>query len=334
MKIAIVGATGAVGLEILKILEQRKFSVSDLKLFASPRSEGKSLEFAKRKYTVQSLKPGCFQGAEICFFDASDDVSRTWVPEALRAGAFVIDNSSVFRLDPSIPLCVPEVNGELLGSSRLKETRLVSGPNCTTVQLVLPLKILDQLFGLKRVFVSTYQSVSGAGTAAISEFKEQKSQWVQGLDSRNQVLPYVIANNCVPRIGSIGKNGFSSEENKIMDESKKILGLPHLKIAATSVRIPIDRAHSESVQVECERTPDLNIWIQALKAEKSIRVFEDSEMIQASHSAHGDTVDVGRVRLDPSVDNGLLFWVISDNLRKGAALNAVQIAETWLLSNH
>lgn len=327
MNIAVVGATGAVGLEILKIFDQRRFPIQTLRLFASPRSEGKTIRFRDKNHIVQTLNLDSFKEMDFVFFDASDDVSQQWVPVAIESGAWVIDNSSVFRLDPSIPLVVPEVNGDLLKKQELKKTRLISGPNCTTVQLVVPLHSLEKVFGIERVVVTTFQSVSGAGTLAIDELKDQWKSWGRSEPYQAHVLSYPIANNCIAQIGSIQADGYTSEEKKIMQEAAKILGLPLLRISATAVRIPIERGHSESVMVECKRKPDIGKWIEDLSQIPGIQLGNAKARIMPMDLSHGDVVGIDRIRLDPSHENGISFWVVSDNLRKGAALNAVQIAE-------
>lgn len=333
LKVAVVGATGAVGRVLLSILEERGFPVEELIPFASSRSEGKPVHFANREFRAQVLKPGCFQGVDLVFFDASDAVSKEWVPQAADAGAWVIDNSATFRMEPDIPLVVPEVNGGLLNSPSLgvsPRNRIIAGPNCSTVQLVVALEPIRARWGLRRVIVSSYQSVSGAGTAAMHELTTQTSGALEGTVSSPQVFPHPIAFNCIPQIGGFNDDGYSSEERKIMLESRKILSLPELRITATAVRVPTYLSHCESVQVECEKPFEILEVRSALEAAAGVKVVDQprsSLYPMAITGANQDPVYVGRLRRDSSVENGLNLWVVSDNLRKGAALNAVQIGE-------
>lgn len=343
LKIAVVGATGAVGRELFSILKERSYPIRELIPFASSRSVGKTLQYNGQSVVCRELKPGCFQGVDLAFFDASDAVSKEWVPHAAEAGAWVIDNSATFRMDPNVPLVVPEVNGDLLKSRFRDGFKVIAGPNCSTVQLVLPLKVLRDRWGLKRVVVSSYQSVSGAGTAAMEELCVQTGAALNESFSAPKSFAHQIAFNCIPQIGGFKADGYTSEEQKIMTESRKILGLSELRITATAVRVPTLSCHGESVSVECERavtpeearaalasqegivlqdTPERNIYPMGMPGEKS----------EVEGASGRDAVYVGRVRADGSVENGLNFWVVSDNLRKGAALNAVQIGE-FLLRN-
>jgi aspartate-semialdehyde dehydrogenase len=350
LKVAVVGATGAVGKELIAILEQRKFPVGTLIPFASARSLGKSIELNGKPYPCQVLEPGCFAGIDIVFFDASDAVSKEWVPQAVEAGAWVVDNSATFRMDDDVLLMVPEVNGDLLearlkngnGQSHPRE-RIISGPNCSTVQLVMALKPIQDRWGLNRVIVSTYQSASGAGAAAMDELADQTQGVFNGKTVPPQAFKHQIAFNCIPQIGGFKGDGYTSEEQKIMEESRKILRMPQLKVTATAVRVPAFSCHGESVHIECERPPTgSGDWIgevrEALRAHPGVIVQDDPSQFvypmgmagesSIVESATGrDAVYVGRIRKDPSVDNGLNLWVVSDNLRKGAALNAVQIGE-------
>lgn len=350
MRVAVVGATGAVGKELLAILEDRKFPISELVPFASARSEGKGISFNGKTYRCQALKKGCFAGVDIAFFDASDAVSKEWVPEAAEAGAWVIDNSATFRLDDDVLLLVPEVNGHLLqarlkkGAKNLKpRERILTGPNCSTVQMVVALRPLRDKWGIKRVVVSTYQSTSGAGAAAMEELSEQ----TVGLFNQKKVAPksfaHQIAFNCIPHIGGFKDDGYTSEEQKMMAESRKLLEMPHLRLSATAVRVPTFSCHGESINVECERAVTLEEARAALKAQPGVILQDEPDKKTYPMGAPGDdshvegasgrdAVYVGRVRKDPSVDHGLNLWVVSDNLRKGAALNAIQIGEMVISS--
>lgn len=328
-KVAIVGATGAVGREMLDVLDKRGFALSSLLLFASPRSLGKKIKFKNESFECQVLKSGCFDGVNFAFFDASDEISKQWVPEALKSGAWVIDNSATWRLDEKTPLVVPEVNAQSIKNSSKK---LIAGPNCTTAQLVMALKPLHDTFQLKRVIVSTYQSVSGAGTLAIEELKNQTVDYSQNKPLTAKVLKHPIAFNCIPHIGSFDSEGHTSEEIKVIQETRKILNLPHLAVSCTAVRVPTLLGHAESVNVEFEKPCDVQKAKDALKKFKGIVVLDEPQnnSYPMNQNLTKDDVLVGRIRKDPSCPNGLQFWIVSDNLRKGAALNALQIAESIL----
>ncbi|MDR3606166.1 MAG: aspartate-semialdehyde dehydrogenase [Oligoflexia bacterium] len=352
LRTAVVGATGAVGRELLGILEDRQFPVSELIPFASPRSAGKGIQFGGKTYLCQALKKGCFAGVDIAFFDASDAISKEWVMEAASAGAWVIDNSAVYRMEMDIPLLVPEINGALLEKrlsgdlSKLSpRERIFSGPNCSTVQLVMALKPLRDRWGLKRVVVSTYQSASGAGSAAMEELSAQAI----GLFNQKHVAPkafkHQLAFNCIPQIGGFVSGGtydaYTSEEHKIIEESRKILDEPDLRISATAVRVPTFSCHGESVNVELDRPLTVEDAREALRRQPGVIVQDNpAEFIYPMGMAGTDSkvesgtgldaVYVGRIRRDFSVENGINFWIVSDNLRKGAALNAVQAGEALL----
>ncbi len=340
-KIAIIGATGAVGRAMTDVLNSRPFPIDSVLPFASERSEGKKIRIQNREYVCQTLKPGCFDGVDFAFFDVSDQISKEWVPEALKAGAYVIDNSGTFRMNPEIPLVVPEVNGNLVDDavrSQDSARKLFAGPNCTTIQLVAALKPLHERFGLKRVSVSTYQAVSGAGSEAMNELKTQTENHLKDSPVSASVFKHPIPFNCIPQIGGFDNEGHTSEEKKVMLETQKILGLPGLRVSCTAVRVPVFMGHSESVAMEFEKPVDVSLAREALKAFSGVSVLDspkDSVYPMNSTpkgypipSASGtDPVYVGRLRRDPSCENGLQMWVVADNLRKGAALNAVQIAE-------
>jgi aspartate-semialdehyde dehydrogenase len=326
LRIGVVGATGAVGTRLLSILEERAFGATDLRLFASERSRGRKIATHGRLWECDVLSKGCFSGLDWVFFDASDEISKQWVPEALSSGARVIDNSAVYRMDPGVVLGVPEVNGEAIQAAARSGARLFAGPNCSTVQLTVALRPLASTFGLKRVLVSTYQSVSGAGSAAMDELKAQMAG-----GSDRSIFPHQIAANLIPRIGKVQDDGFTSEEQKLMLETRKILALPRLPIAATAVRVPTFLSHAESAFVELERAATLDQVIGAWKRAPGLEWVDDPgrDLYPTNeNTSNRDTVSVGRLRLDPSVESGVCFWVVSDNLRKGAALNAVQIAES------
>jgi len=336
LKVAVVGATGAVGRELLPILTKRGFPVRELVPLASPRSEGKEISFNGSVYKCRALKPGCFEGVDVAFFDASDEISKQWALSAAEAGAWVVDNSATYRMESDIPLIVPEVNGDLLApllAARDRLTprqRIIAGPNCTTVQLVVALKPIRDHWGLKRIVVSTYQSVSGAGTAAMEELSNQTAARLGGKTQAPQVFAHPIAFNCIPHIGGFKEEGYTSEELKVVHESRKILSLPNLRVSATAVRVPTFTTHGESVNIECERPFEISQVRAALEKQSGLVLQDDPKQNlypMAVHAGGQDPVYVGRLRRDTSVENGLNLWVVSDNLRKGAALNAVQIGE-------
>lgn len=339
LKIAVVGATGAVGREMTDLLENRRFPFSELLLFSSPRSLGKEITCAGKTWKVQTLTKDSFAGVDYAFFDASDEVSKEWVPIARAAGVCVIDSSGTYRMQADIPLIVPEVNGSILRDLKASGKvagALLAGPNCTTVQLVMALKPLHDRFGLERVIVSTYQAVSGAGAAAMEELTSQTTKVLAGGKAVASVLKHPIAFNCIPQIGSFlsGEDeGSTSEEKKVILETRKILGLPNLRVACTAIRVPTLACHSESVLCEFTKMPDVSEAREALRTFPGVKVTDspkDFAYPMNFSNARGDLVDVGRIRKDPSSPRGLQFWVVSDNLRKGAALNAIQIAEALI----
>lgn len=348
IRVAVVGATGAVGREMLPILENRGFPISQLVPFASTRSEGKVVTFQGRAIRCQVLRPGCFQGIDIAFFDASDAISKEWAIQAAEAGTWVIDNSATFRMDPEVPLIVPEVNGVLLKKrvaeakkKKSPKTRIIAGPNCTTAQLVVALKPVDKLAGLVRIVVSTYQSVSGAGTAAMDELATQTVGMFSQKRPQPKVLAHQIAFNCIPHIGGFKDDGSTSEEQKVILESRKILGLPKLKVSCTAVRVPTFSCHAESVNIQTKKKISVEAVRKALSKFPGIILQDDpsKNIYPMNQTSDGDVVEgatgkdavyVGRIRKDDSIPNGLNLWIVSDNLRKGAALNAVQIGEALL----
>jgi aspartate-semialdehyde dehydrogenase len=342
LKIAVVGATGAVGREMFSVLESRKFPVGELRAFASERSSGKELKLNGSTWKCQVMKPGCFEGVDIAFFDASDAVSKEWVPRATQEGAWVVDNSASYRMEQDVPLVVPEVNGRLVEEKAKRgvkalspRERIIAGPNCTTVQLVVALKPLAERYGLKRLVVSTYQSVSGAGTAAMEELEVQTSAFLNDEIIPPKAFAHPIAFNCIPQIGGFKDDGYTSEEHKLMAETKKILGLPNLKVSATAIRVPTLSCHGESVNIELEKPVNVAEARELLAAHPGIVIRDEpgKNVYPMGLEATGkDPVYVGRLRKDPSVENGLNFWVVSDNLRKGAALNAIQVGELILRS--
>ncbi len=325
---AILGATGAVGKETLDILEERKFPLESLRLFASKRSAGGILSCQGKEWTVEELTPETsFAGVDFALISATDAISRDYGRRLGAAGVVVIDDSGVFRMEPDVPLVVPEVNAQAL---KAMPRGIVAIPNCTTTPLVMALKPLLDAAGVKRVVVTTFQSVSGTGAAAMDELMDQTKDLMAFRDVKAEVYPYQIAFNLLPHIGSFNDGGDCSEEVKIAKETRKILGVPTLRVTATTVRVPVLRCHSEAINVELEQPLKPNEARAALAAMPGVIVYDDpvKKLYPMPLDATGkDEVYIGRVREDESITNGLNLWVVSDNLRKGAALNAIQIAE-------
>lgn len=330
--VAVIGATGAVGRESLDILEGRKFPLGGLRLFASKRSAGETLTCQDKNWTVEELTPSSdFKGVDFAFISATDAISREWGGRLGAAGVVVIDDSAVFRLEADVPLVVPEVNPDALGKA---PRGILAIPNCTTTPLVMALKPLHDAARVKRVVVTTFQSVSGTGTSAMDELMEQTKALLMFKDVKAEVYPHQIAFNLLPQIGSFREDGDCSEEVKIVRETQKILAEPSMRITATTVRVPVMRCHSEAVNVELERPLTPNDARSVLSAMPGVVVFDDPvrKLYPMPLDASGkDDVFVGRIREDRSVNNGLNLWLVSDNLRKGAALNAVQIAEALIV---
>ncbi|HMD60735.1 MAG TPA: aspartate-semialdehyde dehydrogenase [Opitutaceae bacterium] len=327
--VGIVGATGAVGQELLRLLERRSFPMSTLRLFASPRSAGKTVQFAGRGIVVEEARPGVFANVDVAFFAAGGSVSRALAPDAVRAGCLVIDKSSAFRLDPEIPLVIPEINPEALRGHR----GIIANPNCSTAVALMGLWPLHRRFGLRLYIAATYQSVSGAGAAAVRELEAQVLAHTKGAALPREVLPHQIAFNVIPQVDTFGPNGYTGEETKMMLESRKIMGLPNLQVSATCVRVPVVRAHSAAISAAFERP------VSVAEARDAVAAFPGAQLVDDT-SRHGyptplefsrtERCGVGRIRLDTALPNGLAFWVSGDNLWKGAALNAVQIAELMI----
>lgn len=327
-QVAVVGATGAVGNEMIKTLEQRNFPVGNLKLLASERSLGKDLEFKGKSIPVEVLKEDSFEGVQIGLFSAGGSVSEKYAPIAAKAGCIVIDNTSAFRMVQDIPLVVPEVNPEAIAQYKTKG--IIANPNCSTIQMVVALKPIHDSVRIKRIVVSTYQAVSGTGKKAIEELSLQTRALMSGQEPIVKVYPYQIAFNCLPQIDVFIENGYTKEEMKMVNETKKIFNDYSIGVTATTVRVPVFFGHSESVNIETEKkiTPQ---EVRALLAKApGVRVVDDPakrEYPLAIDAAGGDDTLVGRIREDESIANGINMWVVADNIRKGAALNAVQIAE-------
>lgn len=324
--VAVVGATGAVGTEMIQILEERDFPVGELVPLASAQSEGKEVTFRGQTLLVKVLEPNSFEGVDVALFSAGAGVSKEFGPIAVKAGAVVIDNSSAWRMDPKVPLVVPEVNLHALSGHQ----GLIANPNCSTIQMVVALKPLHDAVRIKRIIVTTLQSVSGTGKDAMEELVEQSRQLLGFGEAKVAVYPHQIAFNCLPHIDDFLPNGYTKEEMKMVNETRKILGESSLPITATTVRVPVFICHAESVNIETEQKLSANDARAILAAAPGIQVYDDPgrNLYPLPIDVVGtDAVFVGRVREDESVPNGLNVWIVADNLRKGAALNAIQIAE-------
>lgn len=326
--VAVAGATGAVGQMMIKVLEERAFPVSQIRLLASERSEGKELVFNGGKVRVQKLDHNSFKGVDVALFSAGGDRSLAFAPSAAKSGAVVIDNSSAWRMDPNVPLVVPEVNPHAIAG--YKNKGIIANPNCSTIQMVVALKPLHDYAGIKRIVVSTYQAVSGTGQKAIAELEGQIKAWANGQPMENRVYPHRIAFNCLPHIDSFLENGYTKEEMKMVNETRKILEADEIKVAATTVRVPVFYGHSEAVNVEFERNVTPQKAKEILSHAPGVRLVDDlkaNKYPMAIEAAGQDLTFVGRIREDLSCANGLVMWIAADNIRKGAATNAVQIAE-------
>lgn len=330
--ICVVGATGLVGRSMINILEERNFPVKRIRLLASSRSAGKTLPFRGADIPVEELKLDSFEKGELILSSPGGKISKWYVPSAVKAGAVVIDNTSAFRMDDDVPLVVPEVNPE----EALKHQGIIANPNCSTIQLVVVLKPLHDAATIKRVVVSTYQSVSGAGMAAIHELREQSRAILDSGLYESSVFPHQIAFNCLPQIpqkNAFGPNFYSEEEMKMVNETRKIMKDPSIRVTATTVRVPVFVGHSESVNVETERKLSRQEAKTILEKAPGVIVLDDPsiQLYPLASEAEGkDATFVGRIREDISHPTALDMWIVSDNLRKGAALNAVQIAELFI----
>lgn len=333
--VAILGATGAVGAEFLRLMEERDFPVAELRLLASVRSSGKEIQYKGQTYIVQEATEHSFDGIDIALF-AGGSVSKTFAPAAVKAGAVVIDNSSTFRMNPDVPLVVPEINPQDI----LKHKGIIANPNCSTIIMVMALKPLYDLARIKRVVVSTYQAVSGAGKEGIDELTDETKAYAEGREMVPHILPsaslarhYPIAFNLIPQIDVFLDNLYSKEEMKMVNETQKIFGDPEMRITATTVRVPVYRSHSESVNVEFEKNLELEEMRQALAAFPGVQLLDDPEKQiypMPLYASGTDDCYVGRLRRDFSNPNTFNFWVVGDQIRKGAALNTLQIAETMI----
>jgi aspartate-semialdehyde dehydrogenase len=324
--VAVVGATGAVGTEMLAVLEERKFPVEHILPLASSKSAGDEVTFQGKSVVVKLLTKDSFQGVDIALFSAGGDVSKEYAPIAAKAGAVVIDNSSAWRMDPQVPLVVPEVNPHDIA----KHQGIIANPNCSTIQMVVALKPLHDVAKITRIVVSTYQSVSGTGKEAMDELAEQCRQLLTFGDITPKVYPHQIAFNCLPHIDDFLPSGYTKEEMKMVNETRKIMGDPSIGVSATTVRVPVFVSHAESINIETEKKLSADEARAILSIAPGVQLFDDPSrgVYPLQLDAVGtDAVFVGRIREDDSIPKGLNLWVVADNLRKGAALNAVQIAE-------
>lgn len=327
LKIGLVGATGMVGQTFVNILNTNSLKISELRPFASDASKGKTILCQGQSWPVVTLQESCFKGLDLVFFSSGDDISKEWGPKAVKDGAFVVDNSAAFRMDSDVPLVVPEVNGNYLKPGL--KPHIIANPNCSTIQLVVALKPLAERFGLQEVRVSSYQAVSGAGAPAYDELLAQTKDF-ENPNPQPKNFPHPILFNVIPHIGSFNDQGFCSEEVKIMKETRKILGLPDLKVSAFTVRVPALSAHSESVWVTLKKKVSRDEILKAFSEAEGLVVQDDPAraVYPTPRAVMGqDPVYVGRIHRDPEDEFMWLMWVVSDNLRKGAALNGIQIAQ-------
>ena len=332
-KLALVGATGVVGREARIVLEEMNLPISKYVFMASSKSAGTKINFMGKEYEVQELKEDSFdEGFDFAVFSAGGETSKKFSPIASTKGAIVVDNSSAFRMDSEVPLVVPEVNPKDIE----KNHGIIANPNCSTIQAVVPLKVLDDKYGIKRVIYSTYQAVSGAGKNGIEDLEEGVQNYVKNVENYElKKFPHPIFNNCLPDIDVAMPSGYTKEEEKMINETRKILGKPELPVTATCVRVPVFNSHSESINVEFEKEFDLEELIEVLKNSEGIIVEDDigNHVYPIATNATGhNEVYVGRIRRDFSIKNGLNFWCVADNIRKGAASNAIQIMEEILKS--
>ena len=324
--IAVVGATGAVGAELLRVLQRRTFPVASLRAFGSSRSAGKSIQFRDESIVVEQLTKSSFGGVDIAFFSAGGEISRKFVPLARETGAVVIDNSSVFRMEPDVPLVIPEINGQDVHQHH----GLIANPNCTTAVALMAIYPLHNVFGVRRIFAASYQAVSGSGSRAIAELKEQVEAAAQQRLLTPQVYPHPIAFNVLPHVDAFLETGYTKEEMKMQNEGRKIMHLPEFRASLTCVRVPVYRAHSVAVSAEFERKVSVEQAREVLAKAPGLELVDEprnNRYPTPLDVAGKDNCQVGRVRLDCVFENGLSFWVSGDQLLKGAALNAVQIAE-------
>jgi len=321
-RVAIVGASGAVGVEMLRVMERRNFPVSQLKLLASARSAGKTLKFRGEDVVIETLGMNSFEGIDVALFSAGSGISKEFAPVAVQSGAVAVDNSSAFRMSESVPLVVPEING---GDIKHHQG-IIANPNCTTAITLMALHPLHKKFRVKRIFASSYQAVSGAGARALEELRQQVDALARGKKFQHEVFPHQIAFNVIPQVDSFLDTGYTKEEMKMQNEGRRIMHLPTFKASVTCVRVPVYRAHSVAVSAEFDRPVGLVEAAEAIRHSPGVRIMDEGYPMPLTCAGQDDCV-VGRLRLDCALENGLAFWVCGDQLLKGAALNAVQIAE-------
>lgn len=328
-RVGVVGATGMVGEEFLKLIEQRHFPLKSLKPFASEESKGKKLKCSGKEWVTTTLQPGCFADLDLVFFSSGDDISKEWAPRAVAEGAVAVDNSAAFRMDPKIALVVPEINGDLL--PRAGVPKIIANPNCSTIQLVLALDPLDKAFGISRVHVASYQAVSGAGKAARDELLTQTKCLLAGETvPPPTTFPHPIAFNCIPQIGGFNEQGFTSEEMKIMRETQKIMRNDDLKVSAFTVRVPTLNGHAEAAWVTLKKSATREQLVGALERMPAVEVWDQpstSLYPTVAKCSGTDPVYVGRLHQDLHDPMTWIMWIVADNLRVGAALNGIRIAE-------
>lgn len=328
LNVAVAGATGAVGGAMLEVLERRDFPLNELRLLASSRSVGKKMSFRGQELEVKLLAQDAFAGIDIALFSAGGDRSLEFAPAAAAAGAVVVDNSSAFRMDPEIPLVVPEVNPHAIAGYR--QRGIIANPNCSTIQMLVALKPIHEVAKIKRIVVSTYQAVSGSGAEAIVELEEQVRAWVEGKPLHKNVYPHQIAFNCLPHIDAFLENGYTKEEMKMVNETRKMFEDDSIGITATTVRVPVFYGHSESINIETERKISAAQVKDLMAKAPGVKLVDEPSLARyplATDCAGKFETLVGRIREDDTIANGINMWVVADNILKGAALNAVQIAE-------
>jgi len=325
-KVGILGATGAVGQEIIRLLHEREFPIAELRLLASARSAGKEQSYGDKSWTIQEATPDSFAGLDVCIFSAGGDQSKLFAQEAVKRGCIVIDNSSAFRQDPNVPLVIPEINPDAVDNHK----GILANPNCSTAISLMGLYPLHKAFGLKSFIASTYQAVSGSGAGGLIELDQQAHAWAEGGEMKKSVYPHQIAFNLIPHVDAFLEDGYTKEEMKMLNEGRKIMGIDNLRVTCTCVRVPVFRAHSISISAEFEKP----VSVEA--AREAVRNFEGAELVDNPAKAeypmplnYSEVVPcgVGRIRKDNVFENGLALWVTGDQLWKGAALNAIQIAE-------
>jgi len=326
--VAVAGATGAVGNQMITCLEERNFPLKSIKFLASSRSVGRKIRFRGDMIPVEELTGDVFKGVDIAIFSAGGGPSKTFAPQAVEAGCVVVDNSSAWRMDPEVPLVVPEVNPHAVADYTRKG--IIANPNCSTIQMVVALNPIQKRFGIKRLVISTYQAVSGTGKKAIDELFDQTRAMINFLEYKKSVYPHRIAFNCLPHIDAFQDNGYTKEEMKMVNETRKIFEDDAIGVTATTVRVPVFYSHSESVNIETRKSVTAAEVRELLEKTPGVRVVDDpknSVYPLATDSAGQDMTLVGRIRQDESIPNGINMWIVADNIRKGAATNAVQIAE-------